>query len=129
MSGDRFASVSHHSACIPRCLQFFCVCVDSGMTECVITCTLYLLHSSFSIGSRQSSIPFVAVFFQSGLSTNELNSIFETSPPRRLLNVITRQRVVSANSPQFCIVGAAFKVSVPVTTFKGDAFSTPPSLL
>ena len=78
---------------------------------------IYLLHSSFSIGSRQSSIPFVAVFFQSGLSTNELNSIFETSPPRRLLNVITRQRVVSANSLQFCIVGAAFKVSVQVTIF------------
>ena len=93
------------------------MCIDSEMTECVITCTLYLLHSSFSIGSRQSSIPFVAVFFQSCLSTNELNSVFEASPPRRLLSVIIRQMVVSANSLQFCIVGAAFKVSVQVTIF------------
>ena len=102
----------------------FCVCIDSEMTECVITCTLYLLYSSFSIGSRESSIPspFVAVFFQSGLSTNELNSIFEASPPRRLLSVITRQMVVSANSLQFCIVGAAFKVSVQVVSFQMLSF-------
>ena len=111
MSGDRFGNVSYITVHVFQDVcNFFCVCIDSGMTECVITCTLYLLHSSFSIGSRQSSIHFVAVFFQSGLSTNELNSVFETSPPRRLLSVITRQRVVSANSPQFCIVGAAFKV-------------------
>ena len=88
-SGDRFVSVSYITVHVFQDVcNCFCV-FDSGMTECVITCTSYLLESCFSICSRQSSIPFVVVFFQSGLSTNELNSIFETSPPRHLLNVIT----------------------------------------
>ena len=43
------------------------LCVGSGITECVIT--LYLLHTSFSIGYIQSSIPFVADFVQSGYFT------------------------------------------------------------
>ena len=91
------------------------LCVGSGITECVIT--LYLLHTSFSIGYIQSSIPFVADFVQSGHSTFYILScsIFETSPPLRLWNVTTWQRVISANSPQFWIVGAASKVPVQVT--------------
>ena len=72
----------------------------------------YLLHSSLSIGSRQSSVPFMDDFFQSGLSLKELSSIFDTSPPCRLLKVITQQSVVSTSSPQICIVGASFKLSV-----------------
>ena len=51
-------------------------------------------------------------FFQSCLSLKELSSIFDTSPPCHLLKVITQQSVVSTSSPQICIVGASFKLSV-----------------
>ena len=49
-------------------------------------------------------------------------SIFETSPPPGLWNVITWQRVISANLPQFWIVGAAFKVPEQVTILWRECF-------
>ena len=49
-------------------------------------------------------------------------SIFETSPPPWLWNVITWQRVISANWPQFWIVGAAFKVPEQVTILWRECF-------